>query len=340
MSQNHFSIPGQPGIGLEPEHLRKREVPVFDLRDSLVPSSFTPRNDISSKIPVARLPGTLEDLVNSTPKGKDDRWTRDVQNLFSYHHLSYIYSRCLSPYGAHKKSNEDHPLWSELADELDAQPGLDCLQQGWTDGDPHPMAGLSTTFCDYRVELATNFKVLWEGSLYYKAVDFLLRFSLRFNLAPIREMRYFERVRRLADRKVQEREDAKASRSLTHKSWVDRTEALQNHLGGALASGEPQNRIRELLAHLIEQATCEPNSAQRNDDDLLSGGSSTSGMGLGSKKHDKMMNTMALIEATGEAMDEVDEEAEEEEEKIAAAEGNERKKSTGLLLWTLYKRIL
>ncbi|KAG0355912.1 hypothetical protein BGX24_006525, partial [Mortierella sp. AD032] len=136
MSQNRFSIPGQP------DHLRKREVPLFNLRGSLVPSSFTPRNDISPTIPVARLPGTLEDLVNSTPKGMDDRWTRDVQDLFSYHHLSYIYSRYLSPRGAHKKSDEDHPLWSELADELDARPGLDCLEQGWTDGDPHPMAGL------------------------------------------------------------------------------------------------------------------------------------------------------------------------------------------------------
>jgi len=315
MSQNRFSIPRQSETGLEPEPLQKREVPLFDLRGSLVPSSFTPRNDISSTIPVARLPATLEDLVSSTPKGKDDRWTRDVQDLFSYHHLSYIYSRCLSPRDAHKKSNEDHPLWSELADELGAQPGLDCLQQGWTDGDPHPMAGLSTTFCDYRVELATNFKVLWEGSLYYKAVDFLLRFSLRFNLAPSREMRYFERVRRLADRKVREREDAKASRSLTHKSWVDRTEALQNHLGGVVASGGSQDRIRELLAHLTEQAACEPDSAQRNDDDPLSGGSFASGMGLGSKKHDKMMDTMTLNEATGEAMEEVDEEAEEEEEK-------------------------
>ncbi|KAK3836849.1 MAG: hypothetical protein J3R72DRAFT_449917 [Linnemannia gamsii] len=193
---------GQPETEPEPDHLRKREVPLFDLRGSLIPSSFTPRNDISPTIPVARLPGTLEDLVNSTPKGMDDRWTRDVQDLFSYHHLSYIYSRYLSPRGAHKKSDEDHPLWSELADELDARPGLDCLEQGWTDGDPHPMAGLSTTFCDYRVELATNFNVLWEGNLYYKALDFLLWFSLRFNLAPGREMRYFERVRRLADRKV------------------------------------------------------------------------------------------------------------------------------------------
>lgn len=329
MSQNRFSTPGQSKTRLKPDHLRKREVPLFDLRDSLVPSSFTPRNDSSPTIPVARLPDTLEDLVNSTPNGKDDRWARDVQDLLSYHHLSYIYSRCLSPYGARKTSNEDHPLWSELADELDTPPELDCLKQGWTDGDPHPMAGLSTTFCDYRVELATNFKVLWEGSLYYKALDFLLRFSLRFNLAPSREKRYFERVRRLTDRKVREREDARASRSLTHKSWVDRTEALQNHLGGVLASGGSQDRIHGLLAQLIEQAACEPDFAQRNDDDLLSGGSST-GMGLGSKKHD-MMDTMALIEATGEAMDELDEEAEEEEEKIAATEGNERKKSTGLL---------
>ncbi|OAQ23204.1 hypothetical protein K457DRAFT_1824833 [Linnemannia elongata AG-77] len=320
MSQNRFSIPGQSETGLEPEYLQKQEVSLFDLRGSLVPSSFTPRNDISSTIPVARLPGTLEDLVNSTPKGKDDKWTRDVQNLFSYHHLSYIYSRCLSPSGVRKKSNEDHPLWSELADELGAQPGLDCLQQRWTDGDPHPMAGLSTTFCDYRVELATNFKVLWEGNIYSKAVDFLLRFALRFNLAPSREMRYFERVRRSADRKVRERDDAKASRSLTHKSWVDRTEALQNHLGAVVVSGGSQDRIRELLARLNEQAACEPDLTQRNDDDLLSGGSSSSGMGLGSKKHDQMMNVMALIEATGEAMDEVDVEAEEEEEKIAAAE--------------------
>ncbi|KAF9538417.1 hypothetical protein EC957_006764 [Mortierella hygrophila] len=286
MSQNRFSTPGQSETGLEPEPLQRREVPFFDFRGSLVPLSFTPRNDISSTIPVARLPDTLEGLVNSTPKGKDDRWTRDVQDLLSYHHLSYIYSRCLSPRGVHKKSDEDHPLWSELADELDAQSGLDCLQQGWIDGDPHPMAGL-------------------------------------FNLAPIQEMRYFERVRRLANKKVREREDTKASRSLTHKSWVDRTEALQSHLGGVVASGGSQDRICELLAHLTEQAVCEPDSAQRNDGDLLSGGSSTSGMDLGSRKHDKMMNTVTLIEATGEAMDEVDEEAEEEEERISHAEGNE-----------------
>ncbi|KAK3846026.1 MAG: hypothetical protein J3R72DRAFT_520738 [Linnemannia gamsii] len=123
MSQYRFSIPGQPETELEPDHLRKREVPLFDLRGSLVPSSFTPRNDINPTIPVAHLSGTLEDLVNSTPKGKDDR--------------------CLSPRGAHKKSDEDHPLWSELADELDARLGLDCMEQGWTDGDPHPMAGVT-----------------------------------------------------------------------------------------------------------------------------------------------------------------------------------------------------
>ncbi|KAK3829989.1 MAG: hypothetical protein J3R72DRAFT_425998 [Linnemannia gamsii] len=249
-------IPGQPETGLEPEHLQKREVPLFDLRDSLVPLPFTPRNDISSTIPVARLPGTIED---------------------SYHHISYIYSRCLSPYGALKKSNEYHPLWSELAAELDAQPGLDCLHQGCRNEDPHPMCDLSKTLCDYR-----------EG--------------------------------------LREREDAKASRSLTLKSWVDRMEDLQNNLGGVLASGGSQDRTRELLAHLTEQTAYELDSAQRNDD-LFSGGSSTSGTGLGSKKHDKLMDTMALIEATGEAMDEVDEEAEEEEGKIAAAEGNKRKKS-------------
>ncbi|KAG0379049.1 hypothetical protein BGX24_001853 [Mortierella sp. AD032] len=46
-------------------------------------------------------------------------------------------------------------------------------------------------------------------------------------------------------------------------------------------------------------------------------------MGLGSKRYDKLMGTMGLIEATGEAMDDVDEEAEEEEGKIAAAEGTQ-----------------
>ncbi|KAG0251948.1 hypothetical protein BGZ95_006753 [Linnemannia exigua] len=143
-------------------------------------------------------------------------------------------------------------------------------------------------------------------------MDFLLRFALRINLVPSREMRYFERVRGLADRKVRERKDAKESQSLTRKSW--------NNLGGVVASGGSQDRIRELLAHLSEQAACESDSAHRNDDDLLSGGSSTSGKGLGSKKHDKMIETIALIEATGEAMDAVDKEAEEEEEKIAAAE--------------------
>ncbi|KAG0248621.1 hypothetical protein BGZ95_007974, partial [Linnemannia exigua] len=184
-----------------------------------------------------------------------------------------------------------------LADEIDDPPGPQCLSEDWSPVCPHPLNDLSTLLCDYRVELGTNFKNLWEGNLYSKCLEFLLRFSLQFHLAPDREMRYYERTWALADRKIHAKEEARIRSKHSHKSWVDRVEQIQNDLGALIAFGSSQERVRELLASLAMQADCEPAVVKP--------------YGLSDQN---VLETMMLLECTEEAMDELDQEAEEKEE--------------------------
>jgi hypothetical protein len=135
------SIPGL--FETEPEQRREQEIPSFDIRNSLVSSSFTPRNDVSPTTPVAPLPESLEEFVSCVPKDNNEKWIRDVQGLLSYHHLGYLYSKFLSPNGVQRSANVKHPLWSSLADEVDIKPRLDSLCEDWLSDDPHPLGGLS-----------------------------------------------------------------------------------------------------------------------------------------------------------------------------------------------------
>lgn len=293
---------------------------VFDVSRSLLPASFKARTDSPPTIAVCPIPEDLEKYLQVNSNGTDTNWTEDLRHLLSYHHLSYLYSRFLSPNGLQVDSNKEHPLWSELADGLGSSPNLDCLRDGWTPVDGHPLTGLSTVFCDYRVELATNFKVIWEGSVYHKSLDFLLRFALRFDLAPCREARYFERVRSLAAKKLLDKEAARTERIVTHKAWTDRTEILQDILGKLMATGKGRDEIHRVLARLVEQAACEPGTGLGQSE--INTISSPNGS---SKRHDNVMTAMAMMEATDEAMDDIDKEAEQDEEQRVAVEGKKKK---------------
>ncbi|KAK3840822.1 MAG: hypothetical protein J3R72DRAFT_524850 [Linnemannia gamsii] len=299
LAQNAFTMPG-----LSPETSSSRapqqHPPVYDICTDLIPNSFVARNDTPSTLTLAPLPTHLEEYINTTPSGSDRLWTSDLQQLFSYHHLGFLYSKFFSPQGVSPDSETKHPLWSQLATHIQAPP-VEALKATWAPGDDHPMAGLSTVFCDYRVELATNFKNLWDGPLYTKALDFLLRFTLRFQLAPNRELQYYTRVKELASRKMQQKQSDR-TRSLDFKTWKDKSERLQDELGQLVAKGGSRtDRISALLEMLGQHARTQPSIGQGGVRKAEFGGA------------DPVMEAKMMLEVMEDALDEFDEEAETEE---------------------------
>ncbi|KAG0039849.1 hypothetical protein BGZ89_007840, partial [Linnemannia elongata] len=165
------------------------------------------------------------------------------------------------------------------------------------------MSGLATVFADYRVEFATNIANLWSGPLFSKALDFLLRFSLRFQLAPERELKYYTRVRDLAKKKMEQGERDK-SRSMTFKTWKDRAEQLQQDLGELAARDRTgTDRFQALMSLLRDHVAKEPKKDRQVDNGSIFGHADT------------VEETRLMLEATEEALDEVDEESEDEEQQ-------------------------
>ncbi|KAG9071356.1 hypothetical protein KI688_005567 [Linnemannia hyalina] len=277
---NAFTMPGS-SRETSSSRAPQQYPPVYDIRTDLIPSSFIARNDTPSSLTLAPLPTHLEEYINTTPSGTDRQWTSDLQHLFSYQHLGFLYSKFFSPQGINTDSETKHPLWSQLAAHIQAPP-LEALKATWRPGDEHPMAGLSTVFCDYRIELSTNIKNIWDGPLYAKALDFLLRFTLRFQLAPNRELKYYTKVKDLASRKMQQKQSDR-TRSISYKAWKDKTESLQDELGQLVAKG---------------------------------------GIGQGGAREarlggvDPVMEARMMLEVMEDALDEVDEEAETEENQV------------------------
>ncbi|KAF9094172.1 hypothetical protein BGX23_002386 [Mortierella sp. AD031] len=239
----------------------------FDIR-RLLPYGFTARCDMSPLVPVSPLPEELQNMVESQAQGPYAEWVKDLQGLLSHHHLGYLYARFLAPRGLQSASDSKHPLWAQLADNIKLPP-IDSLGTAFDSTATHPMDGLSIIFGDYRTEMATNLSNLWEGSLYAKCLDFLLRFTLRLNLAPLREQRYYDSVHALSLKKKAKFAQAKDGRKLTRKAWTDRTERLQNDLGRLLRRSAAEcighRQIPTVLQLLHRQSQCEPPKVEPSD---------------------------------------------------------------------------
>ncbi|KAK3808256.1 MAG: hypothetical protein J3R72DRAFT_428373 [Linnemannia gamsii] len=223
------------------------------------------------------------DKLHDTLQNKQVTFTNATDELACIARKSLCY-KFLSPMGTQSQSETKHPLWAQLAEDIEAPP-LTALNSAWILGGDHPMSGLSTIFCDYRQELATNFSNLWTGSLYTKALDFLLRFTLRFNLAPDRELRYFTRLQDNAEKKILLRETS-GKESLSHKQWKDRTEKLEQELWDCYWHGAAQE------PGMVEDVS-------RPDRSFLG------------------EEARLLLEVTEEALDEIDKEAEEEQQQAS-----------------------
>lgn len=134
-----------------------------------------------------------------------------------------------------------------------------------------------------------------------KALDFLLRFTLRFQLAPNRELKYYTRVRDFASRKMQQKQSDR-TRSLDLKAWKDKAESLQDELGQLVAKGGSRtDRIAALLEMLGQHARIQPSIGQGGVRKAELGGA------------DPVMEAKMMLEVMEDALDEVDEEAETEE---------------------------
>jgi hypothetical protein len=110
---------------------------------------------------------------------------------------------------------------------------------------------------------------LWQGNIYSKSLDYLLRFLLRIWLAPVREQSNNERAAKYAQSKqtIKEKRSAKKSDHLTPSHWrhsmrklLDQladceSELCQNWEGGEAHSQNPvARRHGMLLCNLVKPA--------------------------------------------------------------------------------------
>ena len=72
--------------------------PSLEIMD-LLPVGFVKRSDVPTELSVTPLPADLERDIDSPLDSDRSPWTRDLQALFSYEHLGYLYARFLGPKG-------------------------------------------------------------------------------------------------------------------------------------------------------------------------------------------------------------------------------------------------
>ncbi|KAG0350426.1 hypothetical protein BGX24_008151, partial [Mortierella sp. AD032] len=137
---NRYTMPGSKGPdATSPSQQQSPPPPTFNIRDALIPPGFTTRNSVPSTLVLAPIPPNLEDYINTTATGADRLWISELQNLFSNHHLGFLCSKFLSPMGTQSQSDTKHPLWAQLAEDIEAPP-LTALKSKWIPGEEHPLS--------------------------------------------------------------------------------------------------------------------------------------------------------------------------------------------------------
>ncbi|KAK3829687.1 MAG: hypothetical protein J3R72DRAFT_262861 [Linnemannia gamsii] len=276
---------------------------------ALFPEDFQPRCAVSTTLPVSPIPDGLEELLVPRPDETTDAWTNDLRNLLGYDHLGYLYARFLGPDGTPGSSSEKHPLWTHLADLIELQDGTSRIYPlgRTTDSGDHPLLGLSNLVCEIRQEMATNIENLWKGSAYNRALDYFLRFSLRFRLAGQRENKYYTARCAAADNKTLDQKD-KPKPPYTRKAWKDDVERSQDIFGKELRQSQggtmDEERYRHLMSFQYRHAESEPGRPPEN-----------------LTFQDRLTRSQASLETTGilaphEDLDEEDDRAEQEKEQI------------------------
>jgi hypothetical protein len=120
---------------------------------------------------------------------------KDLLNMFRRDHLESLYTHFLaakkkaSPVernegqSSNQRSASDHALWQQLSVDMSSLQSVEC-------------PGLSQTVNTSIESISTNMDNMYKGNLFSKSLDRLLLVCLRTNLAPKREERYFELLKR------------------------------------------------------------------------------------------------------------------------------------------------
>ena len=259
------------------------------------------------------IPDRLEELLVPRPDEAMDAWTSDLRGLLGYEHLGYLYAKFMGPDGTPGSSSEKHPLCTHLADLIELQDGTSRIYPLGRTGN-HPLLGLSNLVCEISQEMATNIEPLSTRAVYNKAIDYPLRFSLRFRLAGSREQKYYTARHAAADKRNPDKKDKPKPR-YTRKAWKNDVEQSQGDFGKELRQLQGGSMDQECYRHLMSFLCCHAKTKPGSPPKNLS-------------FRDRLARPQIKPETTGtsalhEDSDEVEDRAEQEKEQ------EERQSSSG-----------
>jgi len=247
-----------------PEVLNTNPLDVMEL----FPANFKPRSNVDSKVHVAPLPADLQDRLVSVLKPEElksvltaTKEDVDLASLLTQVHLQRLHTRFLSPHwedsseagpSTSTETQGGHPLWAK-AEEIIAQ------QPKGKDGAPSlSPSGISRTITEHIGEYATNVKLLWEGAIYKKLIEYLTRIILRLHLAPQREQKFKNKANAVAKAKQGKKDDPSHQSGSDSKSLLkSKVMKLCNELSvveGMAISPRRFKRIRGIVAQLHQLA--------------------------------------------------------------------------------------
>jgi hypothetical protein len=189
--------------------------------------------------------------------GNSNTTKNGLPTLLSQDHLQYLYSQFLGVRKSRKKasnakddtSQSEFLLWDKVTGLI--RETSDATMPNLS------LDGLAFTINEHLRQLATVISNMWEGSIYKKSMDYLLRILLRLHLAPERERRYQERIK---SRKPKNNDIRK--QTMTKSLWKYKINRLCNQLSEALQyqgnSSNKSNRINIITRRLLELNTLEP----------------------------------------------------------------------------------
>ncbi|KAF9345298.1 hypothetical protein BGX34_004872, partial [Mortierella sp. NVP85] len=194
----------------------------FDLT-GLLPEWFQ-MEESSRLVQVAPLPdGQQEQIEEAVTNNRKD----ELVNLLSQNHLSAMFTH-FSPTSSttDASSSSSSPpkprieamstattsLWQQLSQKIASS--SECAPVRGREGMTH-------TINAHIKQCATMIENLWQGNIYSKSLDYLLRFLLRLWLAPDRERKNKERAAKYAQSKqtLKEKRSVKKSDRLTPSHW-------------------------------------------------------------------------------------------------------------------------
>ncbi|KAF9572841.1 hypothetical protein EC968_009406 [Mortierella alpina] len=232
----------------------------LDIMD-LLPRGFQPRCPMSSQVDVAPIPERFQDfLEEAVDKKTGSKDLLDAAGLLSQDFLQYLHTRFLGPRGTSEEAKSKHPLWERIASAIEASLAFETVK----------LEGLSATLLEAIREFTTAINNLWEGSIYKKLLDYILRVLLRLHLAPIREQKTRDLRKKKAlekQRTIEKRRAVEEGSRAHHKQWFRKKIDLLDQLSDVVESATEEvvrRRVPMLLSLLQEHQRLEPERREQS----------------------------------------------------------------------------